>query len=135
MNMGAPMDAFAIIVPVAIGILLLPRRAPARFEDAPGEPPLWFRLPGRHRYGGRLGETGRVLACWRIVGIHGRAARLHSLPCVFMPPPRLLRRLEESIMLVGILVMSFANCATERNPYRRSTEKAHSDSCMRPSIS
>ena len=41
--------------------------------------------------------------------ILGRAARLHSLSCLFMPSPRLVLRSEESIMLIVNLVMSIAD--------------------------
>ena len=47
----------------------------------------------------------------KAASILGRAARLHSLSCLFMPSPRLVLRSEESIMLIVNLVMSFADIA------------------------
>ena len=41
--------------------------------------------------------------------ILGRAARLHSLSRLFMPPPRLLRYRQDSAMLIGILFMTLAD--------------------------
>ena len=97
--MGAPTPS--CIVPVAIGILMLvARRLDSKTHRASPH-------SGCQAVIAMAGDWEKQGVCWRIVG---RAARLHSLSCVFMPPPRLLRRLEESIMLIGILVMSFANC-------------------------
>ena len=93
--------AFVIIVPIAIGVLMLvARRLDSKTHRASPH-------SGCQAVIAMAGDWEKQGVCWRIVG---RAARLHSLSCVFMPPPRLLRRLEESIMLIGILVMSFANC-------------------------
>ena len=100
--------AFVIIVPVAIGILMLvARRLDSKTHRA-------SPLNGCQAVIAMAGDWEKQSVCWRIVG---RAARLHSLSCVFMPPPRLLRRLEESIMLIGILVMSFADCVLLLNPH------------------
>ena len=100
--------AFVIIVPVAIGILMLvARRLDSKTHRASPH-------SGCQAVIAMAGDWEKQGVCWRIVG---RAARLHSLSCVFMPPPRLLRRLEESIMLIGILVMSFANCVLLLNPH------------------
>jgi hypothetical protein len=105
--------AFVIIVPVAIGILMLvARRLDSKTHRASPH-------SGCQAVIAMAGDWEKQGVCWRIVG---RAARLHSLSCVFMPPPRLLRRLEESIMLIGILVMSFANCVLLLNPHREHGE-------------
>ena len=47
--------------------------------------------------------------------ILGRAARLHSLSRLFMPPPRLLRYREDSAMLIGVLFMTLVAIATVLN--------------------
>ena len=100
--------AFVIIVPVATGILMLvARRLDSKTHRA-------SPLNGCQAVIAMAGDWEKQSVCWRIVG---RASRLHSLSCVFMPPPRLLRRLEESIMLIGILVMSFADCVLLLNPH------------------
>ena len=51
------------------------------------------------------GQWERKGSCKRIFA---RVLRLHSLTCLFCPPPRLLRRGEEAVASLGVLLMAFA---------------------------
>ena len=51
------------------------------------------------------GQWERKGSCKRIFA---RVLRLHSLTCLFCPPPRLLSRGEEAVASLGVLLMAFA---------------------------
>ena len=48
--------------------------------------------------------------------IIGRCVRLHSLCSLFAPPPRLIRRNEEAMMSIGVLVLSFVTITAFQTP-------------------